>query len=59
MTLNILLILEVKNKMATNVAIDDELYEEVRKIVEKKDIDYPTINNFVNKAVRKLIGIEK
>ena len=45
--------------MATNVAIDDELYEEVRKIVENKNIDYPTINNFVNKAVRKLIGVER
>jgi len=37
------------------VDIDKELYEKIKKIVKENKIEYPTHQNFVNKAVNKLI----
>ncbi len=39
----------------TMVNLDDEIYQSVGKFVEKRNLDYPTIKNFVDKAVRKLL----
>lgn len=39
--------------MGTNVEIDDEFYKEVAKIKEDDSLEYPSINNFVNKAVKE------
>ena len=44
--------------MPTNVAIEDEIYENVRKFIVDNKVDYPTINNFVNKAVRNQLRID-
>ncbi len=41
------------------VDVDNELYEQIKSIIERKKIDYPTMQNFVNKAVRKLIKEEE
>lgn len=40
------------------VEVEQELYEQVEKIVEQMKIDYPSIRNYVNKAVRKQIKID-
>lgn len=40
------------------VEVEQELYEQVEKIVEKMKIDYPNIRNYVNKAVRNQIKID-
>lgn len=37
------------------VDINEEIYISAKKVVEKNKIDYPTIQNFVNKAVRLLV----
>jgi len=41
-----------------NVDIEQELYEQIKIIVEKRGIDYPSINNFVNKAVKNQVRID-
>lgn len=40
--------------MAT-VNIDDELIEKVESLVQKDKIEYPSIKNFVNKAVKEKV----
>jgi len=40
-----------------NVLIDEKLYKKITQIVKNNSVDYPSINNFVNKAVKKLIGL--
>ena len=37
------------------VRIDEKLYEEIKPIVEKDRVEYPTLQNFVNKAVKHFI----
>ena len=34
------------------VNLNDELYKEVSEFVDNNEVDYPTIQNFVNKAVK-------
>lgn len=41
-----------------NVDIEQELYEQIKIIVDKMGIEYPSINNFVNKAVNNQIRID-
>jgi len=41
-----------------NVDIENELYEQIKIIVDKMGIDYPSINNYVNKAVKNQIRID-
>lgn len=40
------------------VDINEELYSQIKPIVEKKRIEYPTLQNFVNKAVKDKIKKE-
>ena len=40
------------------VDVDEELYSEIKKVVEKDRVEYPTLQNFVNKAIRNLIQKE-
>lgn len=40
------------------VEVEQELYEQVEKIVDKMKIDYPSIRNYVNKAVRNQVRID-
>ncbi len=37
----------------TVVDIDEKLYEKIKESVAKDKITFPTINNFVNKAVKE------
>ena len=37
------------------VDVDDVLYSKIKKIVEKQRIDYPTLQNFINKAIKEKI----
>ncbi len=37
------------------IRIDDELQRKVTKIVEKNKIEFPSIKNFVDKAIVKFI----
>lgn len=39
--------------MAQVVAIEDSLYDEIKVVVEKDPISFPTIKNFVDRAVQK------
>jgi len=48
--------MEVKNMTLVNV--DDELYKQVRKMVEMYSVDYPNIKNFIDRAVREKIKID-
>lgn len=41
-----------------NVDIEKELYEQITKFVKQDKVTYPSINNFVNKAVRDRLRIE-
>lgn len=41
------------------VDIDEELYEKVKPIVEGKKIEYPTLKNFINKAVKEKVDRER
>lgn len=41
------------------VDINEELYSEIKPIVEANKIEYPTLQNFVNKAVKALVLKEK
>jgi len=41
-----------------NVDIEEELYEQIKKIVDEMNIEYPSINNFVNRAVRNQVKID-
>ncbi|GAG57578.1 unnamed protein product [marine sediment metagenome] len=34
------------------VDVDEELYASVKKVIEKDRVEYPTLQNFVNKAIR-------
>jgi len=40
------------------VEINEELYEHVRKIVEMQPVDYPSIKNFIDRAVREKVKID-
>lgn len=40
------------------VDVDDELYASAKTIIEKDRVEYPTLQNFVNKAVRSLVQKE-
>jgi len=40
------------------VDVDNELYESIKGVVEKNRVEYPTLQNFVNKAVRDKIKKE-
>lgn len=40
------------------VNIDNELYEQVKKYVETDRIEYPSLQNFVEKAVKDKLRIE-
>ena len=40
------------------VEINEELYEQVRKIVEICKVDYPSIKNFIDRAVREKVKID-
>jgi hypothetical protein len=42
----------------TQLNMDNELYEKVREFVEIDKIEYPSIINFVEKAVRDKLRIE-
>ena len=39
--------------MAQVVAIEDSLYDDVKAVIEKDPISFPTIKNFVDRAVQK------
>lgn len=39
--------------MSQVVAIEDSLYEEVKDFVDKDPISFPTLKNFVDRAVQK------
>lgn len=40
------------------VNIDNELYKKVQEFIEADRIEYPSLNNFVEKAVRDKLRIE-
>lgn len=40
------------------VDVDDGLYKKIKPIVVKNKLEYPTLQNFVNKAVAGLIKKE-
>jgi len=40
------------------VDVDNDLYEKIKPIVEGNRVEYPTLQNFVNKAVKGLIKKE-
>ena len=42
----------------TQINLDENLYQEVKIFVEKDRIEYPSIINFVEKAVRDKLRIE-
>lgn len=42
----------------TNVNIDNDLYEQVKRFVENDKIEYPFISNFIEKAIRDKLRIE-
>ncbi len=42
----------------TNVNLDDELYKQVSEFVKNDKIEYPSLQNFVEKAVRDKLRIE-
>lgn len=42
----------------TNVNIDNELLEKVKEFIEKDRIEYPSVLNFVERAVRDKLRIE-
>lgn len=42
----------------TTIQLNDDTYDKVKKFVKEHKIDYPTINNFVNRAVRDKLQIE-
>jgi len=42
----------------TVVDINDELYRNVKKFIIDNNIEYPTLQNFVNKAVRNQLRID-
>lgn len=37
----------------TNVDVNNALYKEIIEVIKKKPIEHPSINNFVNKAVKE------
>jgi len=39
------------------VDIDNEIYNTIKEIVQENNIEYPSINNFVNKALKEKIKI--
>lgn len=42
----------------TQLNLDDDLYQEVKRYVENDKIEYPSIINFVEKSVRDRLRIE-
>lgn len=34
------------------VDIDEEIYEQTKKIVENNNIEYPTIKNYINRILK-------
>ena len=38
--------------------VDDDVYERAKKTVEMNRVDYPSIKNFVDKAIREKVRIE-
>lgn len=34
------------------VDVDEEIYKDAKEIVENNRVDYPTIQNYINKAIR-------
>lgn len=40
------------------VNIDNELYEQVKEFIQKDRIEYPSLQNFVEKAVKDKLRIE-
>lgn len=40
------------------VNIDDEIHEQVTKLVKDKKVDYPTIQFYVNRAIRNQLRID-
>ena len=43
------------NTLALSI-IEKTIYEEISKVVKEDNIEYPSINNFVNKTLKKEIG---
>lgn len=39
-----------------HVDIDDELYDKIKRIVGLSEGEYPSINFFVNKKIKEIIG---
>ena len=40
------------------VDVDEELYASIKKVIEKDRVEYPTLQNFVNKAIRDKVNKE-
>lgn len=38
------------------VDINEEIYEDVKKAVKEFEVDYPTIKNFIDKAIREKVS---
>jgi metal-responsive CopG/Arc/MetJ family transcriptional regulator len=39
----------------TSVDIDDKLYDEMKKIISMDSVEYPSMSNFINKAIKEKI----
>ena len=56
---NIYKLLILKKSM-TIIRVDDDLHKKVGKVVEKGDgIEYPSIKNFIDKAIKEKLRMEK
>ena len=42
----------------TQVNVDDELYKQVKQFVDMDRIEYPSLINFIEKAIRDKLRIE-
>lgn len=42
----------------TQINVDDELYKQVKEFITKDKIEYPSLINFVEKAIRDKLRIE-
>lgn len=40
------------------VDIDDEIHRQIKKIVEEQKVDYPTIQFYVNRAIKNQLRID-
>ena len=43
----------------TMINLNDEIYKEVEGLIQNNEVEYPTIKNFVDKAVKILLEKEK